>query len=434
MFKENKKYKVKFRRRNIKYIIYFYLIIFSLFILILLIDQIRLLSIPTTQIYSLLSLLAIIFSFYLFHTSKYSLSEVQRIKAKLQNVIRYNKLFIKDKTINPYYTLTYLYFIFYKNDETLFIESYAQGAPYALQSTDLGKKIESALNLNLTDIKNTSASHITFIFDLVKAERLTITKEEIKGERPSNIILDANKTWDFSKIPHALISGATGSGKTYMVFYLLLEFAQRGADIYLLDPKRSDLYSLQSSIPNGSNKVASTPNTIAKVLRETNEVMNFRYKKVLGQPENDVGLNYKDFGLRPIVIFFDEVAAAMEEDKKIGKEIDAYLKQLILKGRQAGVFIILSTQKPNAEAISTVIRDQVGLRIALGQLSKSGYRMALGDEWEELPSGETGVGKGFIFIEGKGWILPRPYESPFLDLKSFNYREELYSALVTKTD
>ena len=318
MFKENKKYKVKFKRRNVKYIIYFYLIIFSLFILFLLIDQIRFLSIPTTQIYSLLSLLAIIFSFYLFYTSKYSLSKVQRIKAKLQHVIQYNKLYIEDKTINPYRALTSLYFLIYKYNGSLFIEAYAYGAPYALQSADLGKKIESALNLNLTDIKNTTASHITFIFDLVKAERLTITKEKIKVKRPSNIILDSNKTWDFSKVPHALISGATGSGKTYMVFYLLLEFAQRGADIYLLDPKRSDLYSLQSSIPNGSNKVASTPNAIAKILRETNEVMNSRYKKMVAQSENDVGLNYKNFGLRPIVIFFDEVAAAMEEDKKTG--------------------------------------------------------------------------------------------------------------------
>src|SRR5699024_2078209 len=113
MLKENKKYKVKYRRRNLKYIIYFYLIIFSLFILFLLINQIRFLSIPTTQIYSLLTLLILTFSFYLFHTSKYSLSEVQRIKAKLLNVIQYNKLFIEDKTINPYYTLRLyiLYFI-----------------------------------------------------------------------------------------------------------------------------------------------------------------------------------------------------------------------------------------------------------------------------------------------------------------------------------
>src|SRR5699024_11330638 len=107
------------------------------------------------------------------------------------------------------------------------------------------KKIESALNLNLTDIKNTTASHITLIFDLVKAERLTITKEELRGKRPSNIPLDSKKSWDFYKIPHALISSSTGSGKTYMVFYQLLEFAKRGADIYLIDPKRSDLYSLQ---------------------------------------------------------------------------------------------------------------------------------------------------------------------------------------------
>src|SRR5699024_12786070 len=103
MLKENKKYKVKYRRRNLKYIIYFYLIIFSLFILFLLINQIRFLSIPTTQIYSLLTLLILTFSFYLFHTSKYSLSEVQRINSKLLILIKYYKLLIENNNINHYY-------------------------------------------------------------------------------------------------------------------------------------------------------------------------------------------------------------------------------------------------------------------------------------------------------------------------------------------
>jgi len=127
-------------------------------------------------------------------------------------------------------------------------------------------------------------------------------------------------------------------------------------------------------------------------------------------PKNDsLGENYKYFGLNPIVIVFDEVAAVMEEDKKIGKKIDSYLKQLTLKRRQAGVFVILSTQKPNVEAISTVIRNQVGLRIALGQLAKNSCRITLGNDWEELPSGETEIGKDFILIDGNGWTLPRPY-------------------------
>ena len=86
----------------------------------------------------------------------------------------------------------------------------------------------------------------------------------------------------------------------------------------------------------------------------------------------ELGKNYIHYNLKPIVIIFDEVDAAMEEDKKIGKEIESYLKQLILKSRQAGIFIVLSTQKPNVEAFSTVIRDQIGLRAALGNYRKMG--------------------------------------------------------------
>jgi len=67
-------------------------------------------------------------------------------------------------------------------------------------------------------MKSITASHITFIFDLDKPKRLEISKKTINDETPTKIALDSNKLWDFSKVPHALISGATGGGKTYMIY------------------------------------------------------------------------------------------------------------------------------------------------------------------------------------------------------------------------
>lgn len=119
----------------------------------------------------------------------------------------------------------------------------------------------------------------------------------------------------------------------------------------------------------------------------------------------------------------------MKRIKKVAKEADSYLKQLLFKGRQAGIFLILSTQKPTAEAIPTAIRDQMGLRIALGQLSKPGYKMTLGDDWDELPSVETGTGKGLIMMDGMNWNVPRAYTSPLLNLESIRFQDTLSKLL-----
>lgn len=78
-----------------------------------------------------------------------------------------------------------------------------------------------------------------------------------------------------------------------------------------------------------------------------------------------------------------------------------------------GVFVILATQKPDAETIPTNIRDQVSLRVSLGKMYKEGLKMTLGDDFDELPAGEQSQGQGFIYIDGEGWSMPRAFQSPW---------------------
>src|SRR5699024_6455526 len=174
MLGTNRKYKVRFKRRKIMHIFYFYVVNVLLLFLAFLIDNSLSISFTRTPIYSFLIITLVAVSFYLFYTSKYSFSKIQQIKAKLRDVIQYNRMYINDKETNPYRFITSLLFVFYEKDNSLIIESYSYGAPYGLQTGELGKKIESALNLNLTDIKNIKASHITFIFDLIKLDRFQI--------------------------------------------------------------------------------------------------------------------------------------------------------------------------------------------------------------------------------------------------------------------
>lgn len=148
------------------------------------------------------------------------------------------------------------------------------------------------------------------------------------------------------------------------------------------------------------------------------------------KPNVKFGSTYRDFNLRPCFLIVDEVASLMAMlDRKSATELEDGLKQIIMKGRQAGVFLILATQKPEAEVIATAIRDQFGLRIALGQMSKMGLKQTLG-EFDDLPISETGTGKGYIFIDGQHWNLPRGFTAPFLDMETLNFQETLTELLL----
>jgi len=242
------------------------------------------------------------------------------------------------------------------------------------------------------------------------------------------IQLDMDNKFEFStKQIGAIIQAATGQGKTRFLSYLILSAAKLGADIYLIDGKRADLFALRFAYKEKDREshVASTPNQTCKLLRELNTRMNTRYDNYFSTESSMIGSNYSTYKLQPIFLFFDELIAVMGEDKKLGKEIESYLLQIMLKGRQAGIFAILSSQRFSAEVLSTTIRENAGMRVALGRMSKDSYRMAFGDFYDELPSAEKGIGKGYIFLDGLGWSTPRAFQTPILDTKIIDVRKLL---------
>lgn len=243
-----------------------------------------------------------------------------------------------------------------------------------------------------------------------------------------SIQLDKVNFFEFdTKQIGCIIQAPTGQGKTRFLSYLILSTAKLGADVMFIDGKRSDLYSLRFAFPIElrEKNIASTPSQACRLLRELIEKMNNRYEKYFSNEQATIGKNYVHYDLRPIFLFFDELIATMGEDKKLGKEIESYLIQIMLKGRQAGVFAILSSQRFSADVLSTTIRENAGMRVALGRMSKDSYRMVFGDFYDELPTAEKGIGKGYIFLDGLGWTTPRAFITPIFDTSKINVREIL---------
>lgn len=348
-----------------------------------------------------------------------------KLKNRLLHVIRSNHLYNSqmidgEEQVSNSVKIDYSY-----NDKELLLRVWSSGANYTLKSQDMAIILSSAVGITCDNVDNGDPSYTLYRFRRVAVERLYIDNNTIYeryGEQ-SEILLNSEVIWDVKRAPHALIAGGTGGGKSTFVQYIMLEFLKKGAEVYLLDPKRSDLFSFKQFFPDG--RVGSTPGQIAKIMREVNERMNKRYEE-----NNSIFQgNYLDYGLRPIVVFFDEMAAFMVEDKKIATEVQNYMKQIVMKGRQMGVFMILSTQKPDSDAIPTAVRDQLGLRVVVGQMQNSGLRMALGDFDEDLPSVEMGIGRGLYYVDGLGWTAPRPYTAPYLNSKEVDFLGALKTAV-----
>lgn len=386
------------------------------------------------------------FSFFIYSYYRYIVTKPKcnqfyyDIEKKICDFIFLNKFFeterrereIKkdDKYVTESYdcVINYIRFGIAIVDGCLVIRVFKRADKFLTVVSELESYFKVLFSYKLKEKKDNNST-CDYIFSLKDNERLKVSKEnsncEIENIDNEKISLSSDLVWNFTKSPHALICGATGGGKSTFIDYLIIEFLKRKSDVYICDPKQSDLSNLSLFFGEYSNRVVGEPNHIARVVREVYEEMNRRYSEYIKNPEVFVyGGNYLTYNLKPVVLFFDEFTSfKLACDKKVCDEVMRRLSEIVLKGRQVGVSIILSTQQPNSNSISTEIRDNLSLRVSLGSLSSEGYRMAFGSGYD-LKNIE-GVGVGYIYINGLGWNKPFEFESPYMSLRGEDFTQEI---------
>lgn len=316
-----------------------------------------------------------------------------------------------------------VYLGYYENEEYIVIRAFKRADMFNDKMNELDSKLCALYGVNI-DNKIDRIEYCDYIMKKIKDERIIV-----KGTKERNINetiylpLNNNIKWNVLKQPHLLLAGVTGSGKTTFLNYLIIEMKKMNSTIYICDPKRSDLSSIKHYW--GDEFVASETNMIAKMARKVKEEMMDRFIKYKENPTNFVyGYSYVDYGLRPIFLIFDELGAfRASADKKVFNEAMDNLTEIILKGREMGVFCVLSTQQPNANNIPTELRDNLSVRLAMGNMSNEAYKMVFGDI-EDLETVNT-VGAGYIYLDGYGWSKPKFFEAPYLDYKTFNFIDEI---------
>lgn len=254
----------------------------------------------------------------------------------------------------------------------------------------LEKKLESGLYCELID-KELKDSYVeyTLLYDTI-ANRLPL--EDIEAQ-DGKLKLMKNLWWEYDKLPHMLIAGGTGGGKTYFILTLIETLLQIESDLYILDPKNADLADLAVVLQNVHHKKEAM---IACIDAFYNNMMT-RSDDMKQMDTYKTGENYAYLGLSAQFLIFDEYVAFFEMlSKKESNEVLNKLKQIVMLGRQAGFFLILACQRPDAKYLGDGIRDQFNFRVALGRMSDMGYGMMFGSD----------VQKDFFLkqIKGRGYV------------------------------
>lgn len=173
---------------------------------------------------------------------------------------------------------------------------------------------------------------------------------------------------NIAKMPHLLIAGATGSGKSIFVHSLLTALLFKNSPatlrLVLVDPKRVEL-SMYASLPHLALPVVTENKKALAVLRWAIQEMEQRYELFAQVGSRDIGsynAKHKDTSMPYIVIVIDEMADLMAT---FGREVEGYIIRLAQMARATGIHLILATQRPSVDVITGLIKANITNRVAL---------------------------------------------------------------------
>ncbi|MBD5801695.1 DNA translocase FtsK [Azoarcus sp. Aa7] len=306
------------------------------------------------------------------------------------------------------------------------------------QVVNLGKDLARALSLVSIRVVETVPGKSCMALELPNMKRQTVRLSEILGSKAyhdmhSALTVALGKdiggqpaVADLGKMPHLLVAGTTGSGKSVginaMILSLLYKAGPEKVRLIMVDPKMLEL-SIYEGIPHLLAPVVTDMKHAANALNWCVVEMDKRYKLMAAVGvRNLAGFNKavieaekaekpltNPFAINPdnpepleqlphIVVIVDELADMM---MVVGKKVEELIARLAQKARAAGIHLILATQRPSVDVITGLIKANVPTRIAFQVSSKIDSRTIL-----DQMGAETLLGMGDMLYLAPGTGLP----------------------------
>jgi S-DNA-T family DNA segregation ATPase FtsK/SpoIIIE len=223
---------------------------------------------------------------------------------------------------------------------------------------------------------------------------------------------------DIAKMPHLLIAGATGAGKSVCINTLIASIVYKSAPdevkLLMIDPKVVEL-SVYNNIPHLLIPVVTDPKKASGALSWAVREMETRYgmfaesfvRDLKGY--NAVRLESGEGALPQIVIIIDELADLM---MTCGKEVEESICRLAQKARAAGIHLIIATQRPSVDVITGLIKANIPSRLAFAVTSGTDSRTIL-----DMVGAEKLLGKGDMLFSPVGLSKPQRIQGSFISDK-----------------
>lgn len=223
---------------------------------------------------------------------------------------------------------------------------------------------------------------------------------------------------DIGKMPHVLIAGQTGSGKSVCINSFLGSLLFRASPseikLILVDPKRVEL-TLYNNIPHLLAPVIVDPDKVISALRWLMSEMDRRYKLFAqaGARNIDAYNEMSGFQALPyIILFIDELADIMLFSPV---EVEDAITRIAQMSRATGIHMILSTQRPSVDVITGLIKANIPCRIAFAVSSQVDSRVIL-----DTPGAEKLLGKGDMLYLPPEQAKPMRIQGAFVTDKEIN--------------
>ncbi len=256
--------------------------------------------------------------------------------------------------------------------------------------------------------------------EIVALKRMMLDPGAVEDHHPLSVPLGLDVSGkpvftNLGKMPHVLVAGTTGSGKSILLNAWLVNFMFRTTPedlrLILVDPKRVEFTSY-NGIPHLLTEVIVEPEKIIAALKWTVGEMNNRYKQFATVGARNLESYNAKEGVEkmPFIVFIvDELADLM---MVAAREAEEYITRIAQMARATGIHLVLATQRPSVNVITGLMKANIPSRIAFNVPSLIDSRVVL-----DMPGAEKLVGKGDMLYLPADQAKPRRIQGPYLTEK-----------------
>lgn len=328
----------------------------------------------------------------------------------------------------------------YKNGRDLYLQLEKLAGTYEEDLPKLAELVSSAIGENwrvTSKVVEDNENWFKFVLSPVDRNLLFIPKN-IKDLQQSLYQVKLQKNWilDFSKVPHLACFGKTSSGKSSLIWSIILQTIGN-SDLYFEDFKHE--YSIMNDF-YPKKRFATNTDQIIKMFEQLVQEMDRRKDVVTkeAQTRGIIGLTACDLKMKPIFIIIDEWASVMSSfstdavGRRNKKHCEGLLNQLLSQARAYAMYIIYANQSPSTDILSQKDRSQFGNYILLGSANGDTQRMVFD---QVATAGSVGRFSGYYLENTANMEEPQRFYVPDFfknHLNSVKVIKEIYQKGNTK--